>query len=338
MLRRYMIPLTCLRAHAGGRPFAPLILAGLILLFPSLANAQELGETGLRDFPPDTQQVAYLNMAELRSSPNYFAIHRQLFDRRMDEFEMFLRQVGTDGEKDVDEILLGWRGGKIERENFFGVASGRFDPQHAHDLAADQGVMVVNYHGAELFGFNGGETNSDLYFTFFDGTTAAFGRQTDLKAMVDLHSSDGPALDSNADFVSWENELDSAAPQWGIARGPAAAVQAAPWFEGAGKIPIDPATVMAPIKAVLYRVDWTSGFTAHLSLICQKAENATALAQLIALWKASQQAPPAKGQSGLAPLFQSLQAQADGTRVELSASGPVEIVGQIIRGPGSGEE
>jgi len=353
MMRRYTILLSGFGAHAGRRLSVPAILAGLGLLIPSLASAQELGATGLRDFPADTQQVAYVNMAELRSSPNYFAIHRQLFDRRMDEFEMFLRQIGTDAEKDVDEILLGWRGGKIERENFFGVASGRFDPQHAHDLAADQGVMVVNYHGAELYGFNGAETNSNLYFTFLDETTAAFGRQTDLKALVDLHQGDGPPLDSNPDFVSWENELEAAAPQWGIATGRAAALQAAPWFAGAGsKVPLDPATVMAPIKAVLYRVDWTSGFTAHLSLICQKAENATALAQLITLWKASQQAPPAngstpltvpersrrEGQSSLTPLFQSLQAQADGKRVELSASGPVEIVGQIIRGAGGGDE
>src|SRR5437016_2357362 len=260
MMRPYTILLSGFRAHAGRRLGVPAIL--LVLLIPSLANAQELGATGLRDFPADTQQIAYLNMAELRSSPNYFAIHRQLFDHRMDEFEMFLRQIGTDAEKDVDEILLGWRGGNIEREDFFGVASGRFDPQHAHDLAADQGVMVVNYHGAELYGFNAAETNSNLYFTFLDETTAAFGRQTDLKALVDLHQGDGPPLDSNPDFVGWENELEAAAPQWGIATGRAAALQAAPWFAGAGgKVPLDPATVMAPIKAVLYRVDWTSGFT-----------------------------------------------------------------------------
>lgn len=314
------------------------ILTVLALSTPSLAHAQGLGGTGLANFPSDTQQIAYVNVAGLRASPNYYAIHRQLFDRRMDEFEMFMRQIGTDAEKDVDEILLGWRGGKIERENFFGEASGRFQPERAHELAGQAGIMRVNYHGTELYGFNSGEEGSDLYFTFFDEGTAAFGRESDLKVMVDLHSGNGTALDSNSDFVSWENELEGSAPQWGIATGPAAALQAAPWFAGQAKLPFDPSTVMAPVKAVLYQVDWSGGFSTRLSLVCQKAENATALAQLIAVWKSAQPPPAANGQPGIAQFIQSLQAQANGSRVEISASGPVELAGQIIRGPELGEE
>ena len=257
------------------------VTMSLALLLPAMAKAQGLGAAGLSNFPSDTEQVAYVNVAELRSSPNYYAIHRQLFDRRMDEFEMFMRGAGTDGEKDVDEILLGWRGGKLGSEDFFGVASGRFDPEHARQLAPQHGVTRVNYHGTPLYGVDAGDANADLYFTFLDESTAAFGRETDVKAMVDLHAGNGTALDSNSDFVSWENELDGAAPQWGIATGPAAAVQAAPWFAGQGKLRLDPATVMAPIKAVLYQVDWSTGFSARLSLVCQKPENATALTQLI---------------------------------------------------------
>jgi len=96
--------------------------------------------------------------------------------------------------------------------------------------------------------------------------------------------------------------------------------------------------VMAPIKAVLYQVDWSTGFSARLSLVCQKPENATALTQLITLWKSAQAAPTASGQPSIARFIQSLQAQANGSRVEISASGPVELVGQIIRGPESGDE
>jgi hypothetical protein len=329
--------LAILKRMRAGRSVLP-ILTALVLFNPCVARAQGLGGRGLASFPPDTQQIAYINTAQLRASPNYYAIHRQLFDRRMDEFEMFMRQVGTDAEKDVDEILLGWRGAKIERENFFGVASGRFQPQRASQLAAESSVARVNYHGVELYGFNSGDASSDLYFTFFDEGTAAFGRESDLKAMVDLHSGDGTALDSNSDFVNWENELEGAAPQWGIAKGPAAALQAAPWFAGQGKLPFDPASVMAPIKAVLYQVDWSGGFSAHLILVCQKAENATALTQLIMLWKSSQPPPTANGQPGISQFIQSLQAQANGSRVEVSASGPIELVGQIIRGAESGEE
>jgi hypothetical protein len=316
---------------------AKLTVLGLALLLPSLAGAQELGAVGMSAFPSDTQQIAYINVAQLRASPNYYAIHRQLFDRRMDEFEMFMRQVGTDAEKDVDEILLGWRGAKVEREDFFGVASGRFEPERARQLAGQSGVTRVNYHGTDLYGFSTGDSGSDLFFTFFDEGTAAFGRESDLKVMVDLHSGNGTALDSNSDFVGWENELDGAAPQWGIATGSAATLQAAPWFAGQAKLPFDPATVMGPVKAVLYQVNWSGGFSAHLSLVCQKAENATALAQLITVWKSAQPAPTANGQPGIAQFIQSLQAQANGSRLEINASGPVELAGQVIRGPETGE-
>src|SRR5204862_6122626 len=87
------------------------VTMSLALLLPTMAKAQGLGAAGLSNFPFDTEQVAYVNVAEHRASHNYYAIHQQLFDRELDVFEMFTRRAGTDGEKDVDEILLSWRGG-----------------------------------------------------------------------------------------------------------------------------------------------------------------------------------------------------------------------------------
>src|SRR3989442_14844574 len=96
---------------------------------------------------------------------------------------------------------------------------------------------------------------------------------------------------------------------------------AAPWLTGGGaKLPVDPSVALAPVMAVLYRMEWSSGFSTHLSIICQNAESATALEKLLALWRDSQQA--AGGSGDTVSLLAGLGFQANVSRVVLSLDGP----------------
>lgn len=311
------------------------LLAALCILaslhFPALLKGQAVAREAFASFPADTQQAAYTNLAELRALPDYSQIQRRLFTRQLRDFQDFLRSMDTDPDKDVDEVMLGWRGERLDASGFFGIAAGRFQPDRAHQFFAQHQLPFSEYAGTELYAFGTGAAPTDLFFCFLTSSAAAFGRLSDVKAMLEVRAGTRPALDSMADFIAWEAELEGTAPQWGIATGQAARNQAGPWLTGQGKLSTDLSTLLKPLKAALYRVQWHDGFSPHLTIICESAETAAALAEVLALVRDSRQATAANTKPGLASLLGGLDVHAEGPRVELSGSGPREALEQIFR-------
>jgi len=85
-------------------------------------------------------------------------------------------------------------------------------------------------------------------------------------------------------------------------------------------------------------VDWSGGVTAHVSILCQNSETAAALSALLAAWRDSRQtARTEQAPATVNALIQGLEIQLSGSRVELTASGPMGAMDQILRGSaGSG--
>ena len=305
----------------------------LSLLFPALLSAQGLGREALAVFPADTQQLTYLNLAQLRSLPEYPQIRQRLLNRRFRDFQDFLRWAGTDPDKDVDEVVLGWRGEALGGAGFFGRAEGRFDPERIRNFFIQQQLPLRQYAGMELYAFGSGEDPTDVFFVFLSSSSAAFGCLRDLTELLDVRARMRPALETNAAFVEWEAELEGSSAQWGIATGKAAANAAGPWLVAGGKQSPDPSVLFGPVSAVLYRVDWGGGVTAHVSILCQNSQTAAALSALLAAWRDSRQtARTEQAPATVNALIQGLEIQLSGSRVELTASGPMGAMDQILRG------
>lgn len=321
---------TCDRACAR---LALWKLAAIIYLFPALLRGQIAAREALSSFPADTQQITYSNLAQLRAVSNYAQIRSGLLNRQFNDFEAFLRSVGVDPEADVDEVVLGWRGEATSATGYFGLAEGRFQPERVHDYFVAHKLPVSEHAGQELFAFGSGQDRGDLFFAFLTSSTGAFGRVSDLKAVLDVRAGSRPALDSNSAFVNWEAELEGASPQWGVATGKAAANQAAPWLTGGQKLPVDPKALFDSVQAVLYRIDWSDGFTTHLSIVCRDSQNAATLGQLFNLWRTARQMDPSDSPPGIKAFIQGLDLQVEGARVEVTGSGPLEIASAVLRGP-----
>jgi hypothetical protein len=312
------------------------VLAGLGLLWvfpllPARLSAQSVARDALASFPADTQQLAYLNLAQFRSMAEYPQIRRYLLTSQLRDFQDFLRAMGVDPEKDVDEVVLGWRGETGGGAGFYGRAEGRFDLDRVRQIFAQQRLPRQEYQGVELFAFSSGNAALDTYFAFLSPSSATFGRLRDLKEILDVRARVRPAPDTNSKFVDWEAELEGTAPQWGVSTGKAAANQVAPWITGRGGRSVDPSTILGPVQAFLYRIDWAGGITANLFIICQNAESAKAFATLLTLWRDSQ--PPRASPTSLSQMLQNLEINSNGSRVELTAFGPIETLGQILAGP-----
>lgn len=308
-----------------------LSVIACLLLFPALSSAQGAARDALACFPADAQQMVYLNLAQLRVLPEYPQIRQRLLNLRLRDFQDFLRYMGTDPDKDVDEVVMGWRGDGSS--GLFGWVAGRFEPERAHRYFTDQRLPIREYAGLELYAFGSGEDIADVYFVFFNSSSGAFGQRHELKELLDVRAGMRPALDSNAAFVDWEAELEGTSAQWGIATGKAAANQAGPWMAAGAKQAVDPSVLFGPVRAVLYRVDWGTPVTTHVSILCQSPETASAFSTLLGLWRDSRQTAATNPlPSSVVSLLQGMDIQASGARVELTASGPMDAIAQIMRG------
>jgi hypothetical protein len=311
------------------RRAAPAVWA--VLCLPGLLCAQQAARAGLASFPADTQQVAYANFAQLRSSPDYPQIRQHVLYQQLRAFQRFLRSVGVDLEKDVDELMLGWRGQSLSGAGSFGVAAGRFEPDKVRQFFTQTQLPIRSYSGFDLFAFGSGTDPEDTFFAFLDPSLAAFGRLHDLKALLDVREGSANALDTNQTFQSYESELEAAAPQWGILTGKAAANVAAPWLTGGKGTTVDMTAFLEPVQAVLYRVDWDGGFAAHIDVVCKTPEKAAGLLQLLNILKSAPAVSTSGGSSGPPSLLASLDARQNESRLELSASGPADALDQILK-------
>jgi hypothetical protein len=312
------------------------LLAGLgIVLFPTPLAADQLPGEALKTFPVDTLQVAFTNLAVLRSLPVYPQIRQRMLNRQLHAFEDFLRPMGIEPEKDIDEVMLGWRGEMVGPAGYLGLAAGRFQPALIQQYFQRTGLPVREYDGANLYAFGAGSDPDDLFFTFFDSSLAAFGRLGDVKAMLDARLGSVNALNSNSDFVNWQGELESTAPQWGILNGKSAANLAALWLCPGGQKNVDMSSLGRSVRALLYRVQWDSGFSAQIFMVCNTPESAAGFANLIGLLQQAAKQPTPSGGLTLPSILQSIVTHRDGARLELDVSGPPELLDQILPQGGS---
>jgi hypothetical protein len=106
---------------------------------------------------------------------------------------------------------------------------------------------------------------------------------------------------------------------------------AAPWLAGGKKNTIDMTAFLEPVQAVLYRVEWDGGFTAHIAVLCKTAESAEGLFKLLNVLKSAPVSSATGGGPGLVSLLQNLDAHQNGSRLELSASGPADALDQVLK-------
>lgn len=317
----------------AGRLSGALIVAALGLLIPASSQAQGARDA-LSDFPADTQQMVYSNLAQLRALPDYSRVRQWVFTPQLRRFEDFLRSMGTDPEKDVDEVTLGWRSDPAN-SSYFGLAEGRLNPDRVQEAAAQQKVPTEQYGGYDLYSFHSSGNRDDIFFAFLDASSAVFGRVSDLKALLDVRGGTRPALNSVAEFSNGESELEGVAPQWGIARGSAAVNQAAPWLTGGATIPGGTQAFLSSVQWVLYRFDWGSGFSMHMSVVCKDSKGASDLANILTLIRAARPSTNASSAPATNALFQGMDIQTNESRVEVSASVPIDLADRFFGNSGT---
>src|SRR5439155_16621790 len=174
-------------------------ITAALLLIPCPSRAQTIIREAVSSFPADSQQLTYVNLSEMRSLANYPQIRQRLFTSQLRNFEDSLRSTGNDPEKDVDEVVVGTRiqatqGGALG--GIFGVAQGHFQAGETEQYYRRAKLPTSEYDDQRLYPVGSSEARSQLCFTFLSASLAAFGRLSDLKALLDTRRGTRPALAS----------------------------------------------------------------------------------------------------------------------------------------------
>lgn len=320
-------------ARSSGLRIPAVVLSVVALFFPSILQGQEIVREALSSFPADTQQFTYANLDQMRSLSNYPQIHQKLLTSQLRSFEEFLRSGGNDPEKDVDEVVLGWRSqAGLNAGGIFGLAEGRFHPDEAEKYYDRAKLPTTKYADVRLYPFGSTGDRAQLFFGFLSESLGAFGDLSQLKAVLDVRTGARSSLESNATFAGWEAELEGSGAQWGICMGKAAAGHASQWLTFGAQPSVDFSSLLGPVQAVLYRLDFGTDLSIRLSVVCQSGETAAALAKILLLLRDSRQPSATPNASPeVASFLESLEVNANGSRVELSGSAPVGLVGVLNR-------
>jgi hypothetical protein len=107
------------------------------------------------------------------------------------------------------------------------------------------------------------------------------------------------------------------------------------WLSPSGQKTVDVGSLARTIRALLYRIQWDTGFTANLFMVCDTPESAAGFNTVLGLLKQASKQPPAAGGLALPPILQKIESHRDGDRLELDVSGPPEMLDQIMPAGGS---
>ena len=291
------------------RSWYSLAAVAVALLVPAAGRSQSLMTTALSVFSPQTVHVEYSDSSKLRSLSDYATLRQRYLSPRLKQLETSMAQLGIH-EEDIDEVVLGWRGG-AGGADMYGVASGRFDSQAMATGAASKGIKPTLVADTQIYCLE------DTCLALKDAT-GLFGPLSAVKAML----KPGPHLDGDADFTRLVDEADQSTPIWGVAKG-AAVVD---WFKstmpGQDTAKLDWTTAFQGVNAVIYSVDTGDNIRLAMKLDCASSAAAANLRQLFEGLRLLQRMAWQSKNPTLPNPYASLTVEADQSEVSLKLETP----------------
>src|SRR5277367_4638188 len=162
-----------------------LVLATAFAL-PKPAAAGTLGADKLALFPKETGELGYADMKKARTMKWFPQLQEQMLPANFKQFEKFLAAAGVDPNVQVEELAWGLvpegMTAKTEDtgssavptgEQVVGVALGNFTPEATKAYFKTQKLPTFDARGYTLYAFGTGSGANDLFFAYFDSSTAA---------------------------------------------------------------------------------------------------------------------------------------------------------------------
>jgi hypothetical protein len=318
------------------------ILSMIVLLLAKPARAGRLGADIIALFPKEVGEFAYADLKKARTMPWFPQLQEQMLPDRFRQFEKFLASAGVDPNTQVEELAWGLVAegvtNKTEKtgstavptgEQVVGVALGNFNPDSTEGYFKRQKLPTFKARNYTLYAFGTGTGANDLFFTFIDSSTAAFGHRAILEKMIEVRFGGDEGLMRNDQFFPLVNEANGSGVVWAVLN-PAytrlAMQQLAPEVE---QFP-EAAKLVTRMQNMIINVTAGSGIDGKFQAVCGSTDDANTLAQLVQagfLYKRYQ----AKDNPELAQLLDQAHVSPAGDRVILTMALSDDQMTSLIR-------
>ena len=272
---------------------AAIALVAAALLAPGSARADRLGTDIIALFPKEVGEFAYADLKKARTMKWFPQLQEQMLPERFRQFEKFLASAGVDPNTQVDELAWGLvlegvsskgdaagASASSGSEQIVGVALGNYNPESTEAYFKRQKLPTFKARNYTLYAFGTGAGPSDLFFTFIDSSTAAFGHRSVLEKMVEVRFGAEEGLIRNEKFFPLINEANGSGIVWAVLN-PSytrlAVQQLAPEVE---QFP-EAAKLVSHMQNMLINVTASSGIDGKFQAVCGSTDDANSMAQLL---------------------------------------------------------
>src|SRR5271154_1651112 len=330
-LHRIKLSLTEHLAARVALTAAVLVLATAFTL-PKPAAAGTLGADKLALFPKETGELGYADMKKARTMKWFPQLQEQMLPANFKQFEKFLASAGVDPNSQVEELAWGLvpegLTAKTEQagssavptgEQVVGVALGNFTPDATKTYFKQQKLPTFEVRGYTLYAFGTGSGANDLFFLYFDSSTAAFGHRKLLEEMIEVHFGQEESLLRNDKIYPLIAEANGSGIVWTVLNAAytrLAMQQLAPEVQ---QFP-DAAKLITRMQNMIISVTAATGIDGKFQAVCGSVDDANALGQLIQAGLLYKRYQATKDNPDLAQMLDQASVTPAGDRVVLHLS------------------
>jgi hypothetical protein len=260
---------------------AAIALTGVIAflaLAPAGRAAGSLSTAVPGMFPKDVGEFAYADLKAARQLPWFSDLREQILPSRFRDFEKFLASAGIDPNTQVDE--LAWASmaatSKDAGEQVVGVALGSFNPSSSEEIFKQQKLPMFDVHGYHTYAFGSGSGSDDLFFTFIDSNTAAFGHRAALQKLIDVRTGASDSLLRNDQLFPLINEMNGTGVIWAVLDQSHTQLGIKQLLPEMGQFP-QAGTMIQRLKSMTISVDTSNGVDARFQTVCASTDDANLL-------------------------------------------------------------
>lgn len=244
------------------------------LLLASMAYAMPLNSAARSCIPAELLQLVSVDYRTIKDSPTAMALKQQLLPDNIKQFEVALKNIGIDPDKDVDTLTFAsFHSGK-QGVKTVGVASGPFNMKTVLKKMKLEKVTPKKYGQALIYPMDGG-----FVMSFLDDSSLLFGDSIAIRAALDTRDGQTLSLDTNGNMADMMSSVDSA-PVWSILDQAGTQNMMHSALGDASKV-TDYDTVKKHLLGSRYTMSFNSGVNFDLTVVTNDSLTAATLSSLV---------------------------------------------------------
>ncbi len=245
-----------------------------VLLLSAVAWCAPLGSSTRSVIPSDLQQLISVDYRALRNSDTAMALQQQVLPDSLKQFEVALKGIGIDPDKDVDQLtFVSYRAGK-QGLKVVGLAEGSFSEKTVLKKIRLHKIRPVKYRDSDIYNMSAG-----MQMMFLDDNTLLFGDSGAIRGALDARDGYSPTLDSNPEMADMIGSVDSGAV-WSILDQKGTQNMLLSALGDAGKL-ADFDTIKKRVIGSRYTMNFTDGVNFDLDVVTSDSTTAMTLSSLV---------------------------------------------------------